>query len=493
MSITSRMSEARREKLTNLKKREELKDALADKFKVRFGSGSQYKQSDEMSVASSHIRREVHGFAKGGAAITESNLNRLERRLQCKAKGPSKPNGMGSASSVVSGYSLGSRRSRSLASLGASRMSEGELEPQDWSRLDDYAGYLHEQDAVRQKMGVHALQTKLKMDLDNQCEEKKTRSKGNDEDDARYHQNQLIELERWKATEQHRAEELRHKMMKEKADRDEQLKFERKLKSQEIDQKKNEETQLVSKIVNEMEQEQNKFERKKLQTKAAMRAVFEENAEDTRIRDEQRQAKMAAEAEAMRENQRLMDEQEEARAEELAARMDRQKKLMENLLATTMESAKDAGDLDAQRANAQQAEMDSHFFQAEKTKMGRLKQMRLENQNYLCRQMGEKDGRREDERTLSNIQCQIQTKDTDEYNEIERHKAVDTRLRNFDHRQELEKQIAAKAGVRPPDMSKHETALNKPLLKLVHRTLKVRDEEVENMQLNAIEEEGSDC
>merc|ERR1712187_482189 len=104
-----------------------------------------------------------------------------------------------------------------------------------------------------------------------------------------------------------------------------------------------------------------------------------------------------------------------------------------------------------------------------KTKMQRLKQMRLENQAYLLRQMGEKDGRKEEERTLANIQAQILEKDTEEYNEIER------RIRNFDHRQELERQISVRAGQRAPEMSQAEMDLNRPLLNLVHRTLQERD------------------
>ena len=38
----------------------------------------------------------------------------------------------------------------------------------EWSKLDEYASYLHEQDAVRQKLGVHDMQKKLRADLDKQ-------------------------------------------------------------------------------------------------------------------------------------------------------------------------------------------------------------------------------------------------------------------------------------------------------------------------------------
>jgi len=85
LSVNSRMSAARREKLINLKKREDLKDALTSKFKTRFGSNAQYRGSDEMSVASSCIRKEVDKFAKA-ADVTEANLGRLERRLQTHAE-----------------------------------------------------------------------------------------------------------------------------------------------------------------------------------------------------------------------------------------------------------------------------------------------------------------------------------------------------------------------------------------------------------------------
>merc|ERR1712232_1045469 len=263
--------------------------------------------------------------------------------------------------------------------------------------------------------------------------------------------------------------------MKEKRDRDEQLAFERKLKSEELQRKKQEESDLVEKIVTEMEAEQRKFEKKKAQTRAAMRKVFEENEADQRKREEQRREQQEREAEAMREYNRILDEQEEQRAEELANRMARQKELMDKLQANVEAQAKDAGDNDAKRANLQQAEMDRHYFEAEKTKMQRLKQMRLENQAYLLRQMGEKDGRKEEERTLANIQAQILEKDTEEYNEIERQKAIERRIRNFDNRQELERQIGVRAGQRAPEMSQAEMDLNRPLLNLVHRTLGERD------------------
>merc|ERR1712187_777385 len=148
----------------------------------------------------------------------------------------------------VSAYSGGSRRSQSVASLaGMSVLKANNSVPEsfDWSRLDEYASYLHEQDALRQKMGVHALQRKLRMDLDHQVAEKEKKKQDATEEDRRYHQNSLIELERWKETEQIREEERHQKLMREKKDQ---------------------ESNLVEKIITEMEAEQQKFEKKKAQT-----------------------------------------------------------------------------------------------------------------------------------------------------------------------------------------------------------------------------------
>merc|ERR1719254_331654 len=100
----------------------------------------------------------------------------------------------------------------------------------------------------------------------------------------------------------------------------------------------------------------------------------------------------------MREYNRILDEQEEQRQEELAQRLARQGELMQKLQANVAAVQKGAGDNDAQRALAQQEEMDRHFFEAEGLKQQRLKQLRYENQAYLMKQMEEKDEKKEDEK-----------------------------------------------------------------------------------------------
>ncbi|CAE8720608.1 unnamed protein product, partial [Polarella glacialis] len=254
LGINPKLSESRRAKLMNIKQREALKDQLTEKFQNRFGQGAADRGADEVSVASAAIRQEVDKFAQTAGA-TEANVDRLERRLQHRAQGRvSDDRSVVTGVSAYSGITGLSQRSRSCTSLaGKSVVSLGSSTGYDWNKLDEYASYLHEQDSFRQQLGVVALQRKMKMDLDQQVKEKQRKKLESLEEDKRYHQNSLMELERWKDQEKLRAEEKESKVQREKKDRSEQLAYEKQLKVQEEQKKVAEESMLVEKIVVEME------------------------------------------------------------------------------------------------------------------------------------------------------------------------------------------------------------------------------------------------
>ena len=476
--VNGRLSDARRAKLMDLKKREDLKDQLTEKFKSRFGHGA-CKEADEVSVNSAMIRKEVENFARK-APVTNSNLDRLERRIQSRAQGRALDDAstVSKAISGVSQYTGLSQRSRSATSLVGQHLVAPKRK-HDWSKLDDYASYLHEQDALRQKLGVQALQRKMKLDLDAQVQDKLKRRDEALEEEKKHHENTLLELERWKQQEKEREEERHQRIQKEKEDRDEQLRYERLLKDQEEQRKKDEEAQLVEKIVNEMEADQKRFEKKKEQTKRAMRKVFEQNKQDQLKRDEAAREAKEKEAATIKEFNRLVDEQEEAKAKELHDRMARQAELMKKLQDNVNTMKQESGDTDEARARAQQDEADRHYFEAESIKQQRLKQMKLENQAYLLKQMHEKDGRKDDDKYLTAIQAQIMDRDTQEFNAVEKKKIIDRKERSLANQREIIKQMEWKAAQREIEMSDTEVALNKPLLELVDRTLDQRDENME--------------
>merc|ERR1712054_156655 len=113
----------------------------------------------------------------------------------------------------------------------------------------------------------------------------------------------------------------------------------------------------------------------------------------------------AQDLKAARDYNNLLDKQDEERAEELANRMERQKQLMDKMKESVAAASQQASDNDATRAAAQQEEMDRHYYEAEKAKQRRLKQMRYENKEYLFKQMDEKHSRKDDDKELGAIQA----------------------------------------------------------------------------------------
>jgi len=473
--VASRLPPTRREKLLNLKKREELKDAISEKVKHKFASGG------GASVSSGTLRQEIGEYAnlKDPSA---NNLGRLERRLEHAAKGEgvsqvSAYSGGPLAASSVSpsvppGSTLSASRSAPALAAGSAAVLNGSGGKQySWSKLDDYASFLHEQDCIRQHLGVKVLQKKMKMDLDQQVALKKKHQDIEKLEDDRYHHNSMIELERWKEMEKLREQERHNKILREKEDRDKQLEFERKLKAEESQKKKDDEASLVNKIVTEMENEQRKFERKKEQQRKKLRKVFEENTVDQARRAEENKAAKAKEMQTIKDYARALDEQEANSQAELQARMDRQNELLAKLQANADGLRRNRSDNDEARARAQQDEMDRHFFEAENVKQKRLKQLKLENQAYLLKQMEEKESRKQGERELGDIQAEILQRDTAEYNEVERQKVLRRKQELLEHSKDIKKQMAWKLVQSQPIMTEEEIRINKPLLDLVDRTL----------------------
>merc|ERR1719327_2610848 len=219
------------------------------------------------------------------------------------------------------------------------------------------------------------------------------------------------------------------------------------------------------------------MELRRQQQKAAMKKVFAENLEENKVKEEQRVKQQLLDAEAMKEYNRILDQQEEMRAQELQARMDKQKSLMEKMKENVQKQQKAKGDEDARRAAKQKEEADARAIEMERNKEEKLKQMRHETQAFLFKQMAEKDEKKEQALELKRLQASILEADTQEYMQMEKQKATDRRVRNIEHRIELEEQIAerAKEPARKYAMSGAEMKMNRQLLDLVDKTLCERD------------------
>merc|ERR1719281_1696739 len=127
----------------------------------------------------------------------------------------------------------------------------------------------------------------------------------------------------------------------------------------------------------------------------------------------------------MKEYNRILDQQEATRAPELEARLERQKQLMERMKENVMKQQGNKAAEDARRALKQKEEADARAIEMERNKEAKLRQMRLETQDFLFAQMEEKEARKHQAMQLKSLQARILDEDTKEYMDMEKTRAVD--------------------------------------------------------------------
>merc|ERR1712149_54613 len=103
------------------------------------------------------------------------------------------------------------------------------------------------------------------------------------------------------------------------------------------------------------------------------------------------------------------------------------------------------GDEDARRAMKQKEEADARAIEMERNKEAKLKEMRHDTQKFLFKQMAEKDEKKGQALELKRLQAAILEADTQEYMQMEKQKFHDRKVRNVEHRVELEHQIGQRA------------------------------------------------
>merc|ERR1719456_1849252 len=124
--------------------------------------------------------------------------------------------------------------------------------------------------------------------------------------------------------------------------------------------------------------------------------------------------------------------------------MDKQKILMERMKENVVKQQQAKGDEDARRALKQKEEADARAIEMERNKEAKLRQLRLETQDFLFAQMEEKEGRKEQAYELKRLQAHILDADTKEYAEMEKARTLERKRQNVEHRIELDEQIAWK-------------------------------------------------
>jgi len=290
----------------------------------------------------------------------------------------------------------------------------------------------------------------------------------------KYHLTQISELDAWKELEESKAQDIRNKNEKEKVERDVLLKTLQDNRQAEKLKKQKEEQSLVDKIAKEMEVEKQRLATKKQQEKEKMKKIYEDNQLDNVVKEEARKAEQRADVEAMQEYNRILDAQDKARADVEFARQEKQRLLMEKMVGSIANAMALKADEDSRRADKQKKEADERAIQYEQNKADKLKQMRYDTQDFLFKQIDEKNKIAAEEMEAKEQRGKVLLQDAKDHMDAEQKKLQDRRERNKEHQKELTAQIHAKRQIKKYAMSESEIAMNRQLLELVESTLSVK-------------------
>lgn len=476
--VNPNLTDARRAKLLNLRKREELKDVLMQKFMDKY--------KDQTESQAGDLEREVSEFVNT-VPVTEKNLARLERRVGRKQGDEDVDNRSVSAYSMASNMSRMSNRSRNsmkdkpregkvskgLGVHGSSELGSIAEFPQEhiaeegWNILDQYASHLAERDAENFHTRKREQQLKMRSFLAQQMEERKCKAMERMEEEKRYAHNQQMEMEEQCEKERQKQAELKDKVMRQAAERLEQLKYKEEMVAKNEEMRKLDEAKQLAKIKADIKEEQDRIMKQKESERAAQRALFAEQEMDSLRKQAEAEQKKEDDKRAMAEYNKKVEEEEKKRAKEIEEREARQKKLMDKMQNSVLAQQESKADEDANRAKQQRMEADKRAVELERNKQEKLRDMAMYTQKFLLQQMAEKKEKKMSASELKKVQAAILTADAEEYEKIEEARAQDRKAFYKHYVGELKGQMHEKergAHAEAGGMSAIEMKMNRPLV-----------------------------
>lgn len=336
-----------------------------------------------------------------------------------------------------------------------------------WSEVAKYAELLEQKDKVEQRQKIKERQEKMRLELQQQMEEKEKRKAGSSEEDKKIFERQQVEFQAWQEAEHAVIEEQKRIALEVRKEREIQTAVVKAMKEEEKKKRLVEADEAIERAREQDEKEQTAaLNKKKLQKDALVNIMADWEKDRLSRKDEQRR-KVEEEASKASEYNKILDEQAarnkrnipvartakgEYKPPNKSERLQKERQQDERLMSLVRAADAKAAEAELQKAQAKNNE-------------------RSLNQEFLFKQMTERESsRREqlDEFKREKDKCLAETA---EFKDMEKQRLEQQRKKNIQHRMELEKQIESK---KPPTrfqkrynedlMSAAEVAMNRNLL-----------------------------
>ena len=344
----------------------------------------------------------------------------------------------------------------------------------EWARLDAFAKLMLEKDIAREHDERRSVQGKVRKDLDRQMADINERKYRERIEDMEFSQLQAQEVQRWAKEEKIKADERRRRAELEKADRDEQLKYDAERKHNYEMKQKEEEMRQANLIESDIKKTKDDAALKKQKERIQTKHLMEENERDRLAKLEVKKRNAAEELRQLQDYHDLLEKQEKEREAELARRIERQKMLIKRMEEGVMKAIHAKSNDDNIRALKQQAEMDARAIEIDRFKKEKLSKLQEDMREALQNQISEKEARKREEEDLRKVHAQILQNDTASFEQSEAAHIQSRRRRLRQHQTDLRKQVELALQKRKMDqneLNKDEILINRELIELVESTL----------------------
>jgi len=461
-----------------------MKDALVSKFRERVSHSTPRMGTASSSGNTDRIRREVDHLL-ANAPVTEANLMRLDRRINRQVHGPQDCDAMSVGS--VSSYSKASVRTsgaqsargpgtgnvrrlqdtgplsaRGIGDAGYATSPSNGSKPLNWAAIDKLAAKMHAEDAQKHKSKQQELQSKLRGDLDRQVIDGKRKGEKEKEDDTRFFEQQQKALGQWHEQQRLIEARAREKAAAETSERDQQLVELARRREEERAREAREAEAMQKRLAEENEADRQRAEERRQHLRRHNELAEKENAEAMRRRQEAKDQKDETPPVALLADSGLQPSPQKV----FRDKADREAKRFDKIAAERLAAQKRSEEDFTARAQAERQAKDQRDLAEEMSKNERLQKDRQANQAFLFQQMQEKQEKRRAEAQRKRERGTVLEQDAVAFGEEEIKRAAQTRMRQLDHRSEVEKQISLKANAPPSKdvMSTLEARMNRAVL-----------------------------
>jgi len=333
----------------------------------------------------------------------------------------------------------------------------------EWSVLDQLAAQMQRQDTDKQLRKQRELQQRLRNDLERQMADSHYKQTREREQEKLFVQGLVEESQLFRQREEKAEASRNEKLRLERCEQLEQVKGLRARQEEQRERDRREAEEFKLQLERDLQADRQRAEQRLVQRRGLAQEALTIGNESVKMREDAKRRAAQREEQAVEEYERMRAKRDndlrETYQEELNRREDLATLMAESLAApaTTLQL----------RTSGRSVSWNQREMELGKQREETLAKATQLTQNFQMQQMQEKQHRKQSEHEHIRQMRQSSEQDAIDFMEAEMRKEASRRRLQFQHREELEKQIAAKLAVVTPgkdSMTECELQLNRPLL-----------------------------